>query len=132
MVLTTSRGVVPVLVSRIELCYFFKSIYVSRDIYLIVSHAHRHFLSIYHVIGSSKKQQKNKNPYKSITACLKSLDNIMESYIHETIIGTTPRAYRHIVNLGIKPILARVKHPQTNGKLEKWLAHAGFGVNVFE
>jgi putative transposase len=27
---------------------------------------------------------------------------------------------KHIVNLGIKPILARVKHPQTNGKLEKW------------
>ncbi len=27
---------------------------------------------------------------------------------------------QHIVNLGIKPILARVKHPQTNGKLEKW------------
>ncbi len=27
---------------------------------------------------------------------------------------------QHIVNLGIKPILARVKHPQTNGKIEKW------------
>lgn len=27
---------------------------------------------------------------------------------------------KHIVNLGIKPILARVKHPQTNGKIEKW------------
>ncbi len=27
---------------------------------------------------------------------------------------------QHIVSLGIKPILARVKHPQTNGKLEKW------------
>ena len=27
---------------------------------------------------------------------------------------------KHIVNLGIKPILARVKHPQTNGKLKKW------------
>jgi putative transposase len=27
---------------------------------------------------------------------------------------------RYIVSLGIKPILARVKHPQTNGKLEKW------------
>ncbi len=27
---------------------------------------------------------------------------------------------QHIVNLGIKPILVRVKHPQTNGKLEKW------------
>jgi len=27
---------------------------------------------------------------------------------------------QHIVNLGIKPILARVKHPQTNGKIEEW------------
>ena len=27
---------------------------------------------------------------------------------------------QHIVSLGIKPILARVKHPQTNGKIEKW------------
>ena len=27
---------------------------------------------------------------------------------------------RHIEKNGIKPILARVKHPQTNGKLERW------------
>jgi putative transposase len=27
---------------------------------------------------------------------------------------------RHILKYGIKPILARVKHPQTNGKIEKW------------
>ncbi|MDD1752492.1 MAG: hypothetical protein LUQ38_05315 [Methanotrichaceae archaeon] len=26
----------------------------------------------------------------------------------------------HLEKHGIKPILARVKHPQTNGKLEKW------------
>ncbi len=27
---------------------------------------------------------------------------------------------QHIVNLGIKSILACVKYPQTNGKIEKW------------
>ena len=27
---------------------------------------------------------------------------------------------RHLEKHGIKPILARVKHPQTNGKLERW------------
>ena len=27
---------------------------------------------------------------------------------------------KHIERHGIKPILARVKHPQTNGKLERW------------
>lgn len=27
---------------------------------------------------------------------------------------------QHIMNLEIKPILARVKHPPTNRKLEKW------------
>jgi transposase InsO family protein len=26
----------------------------------------------------------------------------------------------HLEKHGIKPILARIKHPQTNGKLEKW------------
>jgi putative transposase len=26
----------------------------------------------------------------------------------------------HLEKQGIKPILARVKHPQTNGKLERW------------
>jgi len=27
---------------------------------------------------------------------------------------------QHLEKYGIKPILARVMHPQTNGKLEKW------------
>jgi len=27
---------------------------------------------------------------------------------------------RHIEALGIKPILAGVRHPQTNGRIEKW------------
>jgi len=27
---------------------------------------------------------------------------------------------QHILKYEIKPILARVKHPQTNGKIEKW------------
>lgn len=27
---------------------------------------------------------------------------------------------RHIETLGIKPILAQLKHPQTNEKIEKW------------
>ncbi|AKB76792.1 Mobile element protein [Methanosarcina horonobensis HB-1 = JCM 15518] len=27
---------------------------------------------------------------------------------------------RRIEELGIKPILVRVRHPQTNGKIEKW------------
>jgi len=27
---------------------------------------------------------------------------------------------QHLLKYGIKPILARVKHPQTNGKIEKW------------
>lgn len=27
---------------------------------------------------------------------------------------------QHLGRYGIKPILARVKHPQTNGKLERW------------
>ena len=27
---------------------------------------------------------------------------------------------KHIERHGIKPILAKVKHPQTNGKLERW------------
>ena len=30
------------------------------------------------------------------------------------------RFRKHLEELGIKPIMARVKHPQTNGKLEKW------------
>ena len=30
------------------------------------------------------------------------------------------RFKKHLEELGIKPIMARVKHPQTNGKLEKW------------
>ena len=30
------------------------------------------------------------------------------------------RFQKYIGDLGIKPIMARVKHPQTNGKIEKW------------
>ncbi len=38
---------------------------------------------------------------------------------------------QHIVNLGIKPILARVKHPPTSGKLEKWFdTYCGFRKSV--
>jgi putative transposase len=34
--------------------------------------------------------------------------------------NSNSRFRKHLKGLGIKPIMARVKHPQTNGKLEKW------------
>jgi hypothetical protein len=44
--------------------------------------------------------------------------------IHED--GTWNSEFKeHMEKYGIKPILARVKHPLTNGKLERWLALAG-------
>ncbi len=44
--------------------------------------------------------------------------------IHED--GTWHSQFKDRLEMhGIKPILARVKHPQTNGKLEKWFDSTG-------
>jgi len=42
------------------------------------------------MLSKSQIITKEKKAYKSIAACLKSLNIIIKSYICETIIGTTP------------------------------------------